>query len=176
MTDQEFDQLFDNGESILETLDISTAHRINCPTDLMTNQHPITPSPELVHQMTDHFVDTTKMVSLNPPTELIRKWEEDWHHSKVKHIELEDYIAAQSAQWGADQELEACINYFYEYDRQRWGENSKLITGLRAARRPKPPSLKEQALEALEEMNEPLGVVTVSRVSIIRRALEALDD
>jgi hypothetical protein len=39
MTDQEFDQLFDNGESILETLDLSTAHRINCPTDLMTNQH-----------------------------------------------------------------------------------------------------------------------------------------
>ena len=38
MTDQEFDQLFDNGESILETLDLSTAHRINCPTDLMTNQ------------------------------------------------------------------------------------------------------------------------------------------
>jgi hypothetical protein len=50
MTDQEFDQLFDNGESILETLDISTAHRINCPTDLMTNQHPITPPPELFAQ------------------------------------------------------------------------------------------------------------------------------
>ena len=40
MTDQEFDQLFDNGESILETLDLSTAHRINCPTDLMTNLSP----------------------------------------------------------------------------------------------------------------------------------------
>ena len=38
MTDQEFDKLFDNGESILETLDLSTAHRINCPTDPMTNQ------------------------------------------------------------------------------------------------------------------------------------------
>jgi hypothetical protein len=49
-------------------------------------------------------------------------------------------------------------------------------TSLRAALRPKPPSLKEMALEALEAMNEPLGVVTVSRVSIIRRALEALDD
>jgi hypothetical protein len=39
MTDQEFDQLFDNGESILETLDLSTAHRINCPTDPMTNPY-----------------------------------------------------------------------------------------------------------------------------------------
>jgi hypothetical protein len=37
MTDQELDQLFDNGESILDTLDLSTAHRINCPTDPMTD-------------------------------------------------------------------------------------------------------------------------------------------
>ena len=40
MTDQEFDQLFDNGESILDTLDLSTAHRINCPTDPMTDLSP----------------------------------------------------------------------------------------------------------------------------------------
>ena len=40
MTDQEFDQLFDNGESILKTLDLSTAHRINYPTDLMTDLSP----------------------------------------------------------------------------------------------------------------------------------------
>lgn len=33
MTDQEFDQLFDNGESILKTLDLSTARRINHPED-----------------------------------------------------------------------------------------------------------------------------------------------
>jgi hypothetical protein len=113
----------------------------------MTDQHPITPPPELVHQWVDMLSSRSDQA-----------------------------VFTMVAQWGADQELEACINYFYEYDRQRWGENSKLITGLRAARRPKPPSLKEQALEALEEMNEPLGVVTVSRVSIIRRALEALDD
>jgi hypothetical protein len=37
---------------------------------------------------------------ITPPPELIGKWEEDWHHSKVKHIELEDHIAAQ---YGADQ-------------------------------------------------------------------------
>ena len=58
------------------------------------------------------------------------------------------YIARHAAQWGADQ--------------------------LRAARRPKPPRLKEQALEALEHIlhnsSTELGAET------IRRALEALDD
>jgi hypothetical protein len=115
---------------------------------------------------------------ITPPPELIGKWEEDWHHSKVKHIELEDHIAAQAAQWGADQELEACINYFYEYDRQRWGENSKLITGLRAARRPKPPSLKEQALKLARSAGIDGAYVTFDpkELALIRRALEALDD
>ena len=79
------------------------------------------------------------------------------------------YIATQAAQWGADRELEACCEWIPK--RTSWDAER-----LRTARRPKPPSLKEQALEALEEMNEPLGVITVSRVSIIRRALEALDD
>ena len=107
---------------------------------------------------------------ITPPPELIGKWEEDWHHSKVKHIELEDHIAAQAARWGADQELEACCEWLSFYSATSDARD------LRIARRPKSPSLKAQALEALEEMNEPLGVVTVSRVSIIRRALEALDD
>ena len=47
---------------------------------------------------------------------------------------------------------------------------------LRAARRPKPPSLKEQALEALEALPTPAGQVTADRLATIRRALEALDD
>ena len=95
-----------------------------------------------------------------PPTELLGRWEEDWHHSKVKHIELEDYIATQSAQYGADQELEACIaniNTMYGKGKADW---------LRSMRRPKPPSLKEQALAALEDDD--------IDVYLIRRALEAL--
>jgi hypothetical protein len=44
---QEFDQLFDNGESILKTLDLSTAHRINYPTDLMTDQ-PLSPAAQAI--------------------------------------------------------------------------------------------------------------------------------
>jgi hypothetical protein len=95
---------------------------------------------------------------INPTPDLIVKWAS----SMCGYYE--------AAQWGADQELEACINYFYEYDRQRWGENSKLITGLRAARRPKPPSLKEQALERLELAKKYIDVEP------ILRALEVLPE
>ena len=48
-----------------------------------------------------------------------------------------------AAQWAADQELEACCEWLGGYTSDRMA-----IYFLRAARRPKPPSLKEQALEA----------------------------
>ena len=106
--------------------------------------------------------------SITPPPELIGRWEEDWHHSKVKHIELEDHIANEAAQWGADQELEACC------------ETLDMVNGsnywsqvLRSGRRPKPPSLKERALAALNEIEDQmLGPTTQEK--LIRQALEAL--
>jgi hypothetical protein len=116
----------------------------------MTNQHPITPPPELVQQ-----------------------WEEDWHHSKVKHIEFEPYIAAQAAQWGADQELLACGNYLKQC--AQWEEED--VTEFYNYRRPKPPSLKELALEALDQADKGLNKSEWQQCSdTIRRALEALPD
>jgi hypothetical protein len=48
---------------------------------------------------------------------------------------------------------------------------------LLAARRPKPPSLKEQALAALDQLKTgALCSDSVAAESTIRRALEALDD
>jgi len=124
----------------------------------MTQEHPITPPPELMHQ---------------------------WHKEACKdpcngstffESKTLKHIATQAARWGGDQELEACINYFHEYD-PSWGEDSELITGLRAARRPKPPSLKEQALQALallkvDASTHGLGFDS----SAIRRALESLPE
>ena len=73
-------------------------------------------------------------------------------------------------QCGADQELQACCEWLaYE------GHEHEHLA-LRAARRPEPPSLKEQALEALEALPTPAGQVTADRLATIRRALEALDD
>ena len=115
----------------------------------MTQQHPITPPPELVQQ-----------------------WEEDWHHSKVKHIELEPYIAARAAQWGADQELEACC----EWLGCGW-KDIELVDKLRSARRPKPPSLKEQAQAELKRLIALIPTEgAIAMAEPIRRALEQLDD
>jgi len=104
---------------------------------------------------------------ITPPPELVQQWEEDWHHSKVKHIELEPYIAAQAAQWGADQELEACCEWVGAVD-------GKYGPRLRLARRPKPLSLKEQALNVLKDLSN--GIETADSWHVIQSALEQLDD
>ena len=114
---------------------------------------------------------------ITPPPELIEQWEEDWHHSKVKHIELEPYIAAQAAQWGADQELEACYEWFQEfYKTESWVKHD--LKHFRTARRPKPPNLKEQALKEMDKLDAMWDVTSFEDKSLdtIRRALEALPD
>ena len=111
----------------------------------------------------------TQKHPITPPPELIGKWEEDWHHSKVKHIELEDHIAAQAAQWGADQELEACcawVDYHCSKDAS---------LDLSADRRPKPPSLKEEARQIIDCIIEGDCLNDDDAVTL-RRVLEALDD
>jgi len=77
------------------------------------------------------------------------------------------------AQQIADQELEACVEWL---DR-----NSPVIGGfhLRIDRRPKPPSLKEQALEALQFVDEKLDLPLhnhCNAIHTIRRALNELPD
>lgn len=87
--------------------------------------------------------------------------------------------ATELAQKIADQELEACVEWIAGQD---WTWTS---AQLRRARRPKSPSLKQQALEALEQVDG-WAVTSVSQLAIhenlvagvdtIRRALEALPD
>jgi hypothetical protein len=76
-----------------------------------------------------------------------------------------DAVFLEAARWGADQELKACCELMDEWELDQ--------TDLRFARRPKPPSLKEQALEALDRMDQ---FPTAEDQYIIRRALEQLDD
>jgi hypothetical protein len=85
-------------------------------------------------------------------------------------FEVKMKFATYAARWGADQELEACCEWLSvpcpSYGRE-----------LRNARRPKPPSLKEQALEALNQADEGLNESEwQQRSDTIRRALEQLDD
>jgi hypothetical protein len=75
-----------------------------------------------------------------------------------------------AAQWGADQELEACLKHLF----QRGFFDADILC-LRAARRPKPPSLKEQALLAIDTAVADYRL-SADVASVVRRALEALDD
>jgi hypothetical protein len=119
--------------------------------------------------------------SFVPPPELVEQW------SDIKPMEnavVQNWvkIATQAAQWGSDQELEACGRWLEDQlcmppdARTRFSSPADVITQLNGSRRPKLPSLKEQALEALEALPTPAGQVTADRLDTIRRALDALDD
>jgi hypothetical protein len=82
-------------------------------------------------------------------------------------------VAAFAAQWGADQELEACCEWFV----RDWTD-IETTNKLRAARRPKPPSLKELALEAFYAVATGANDIREQHQDLdtIRRALEQLND
>ena len=103
---------------------------------------------------------------ITPPPELVEQWlSEHYGAVSVTPGAATSHVATKAAQWGADQELDACCEWLecnYNYP--------QVNHPLRGARRPKPPSLKEQALDEL---------VAAERLypadwSTIRRALEAL--
>ena len=106
----------------------------------------------------------------SPPPELVEQWEQQFlERPTMNGCFVQSYIATKAAQWGADQELEACVEWL---DR-----NSPVIGGfhLRIDRRPNPPSLKEEALLVIDTAVNDYRMSS-DAASIIRRALEALDD
>jgi len=111
-----------------------------------------------------------------PPPELVQQWIGEFFGCKVSGelASSEQFLANRAAQWGADQELEACCAFAQNHS---WG----LVNGLhvesaiRAARRPKPQSLKEQALDELH-ISFDRGYLKKEAADTIRRALEQLDD
>ena len=111
----------------------------------MSNQRPIVPSPEQVDQWFNDAVGSASLLNSTP-----------------KYC-----IATQAAQWGADQELEACCEWVGKV------AIVQIANNLRTARRPKPPSLKEQALAVLDHTQKGYGLAEVD-LDTIRRALEAL--
>ena len=101
----------------------------------------------------------TNQHPITPPRKLLDKW---------NNLPLStEEIFVIVAQWGADQELEACCQWV------DWKWSGTKSRELRAARRPKPPSLKEQALAELAEWE---NVMDIAPDSPIRRALEALPE
>jgi hypothetical protein len=88
----------------------------------MTQEHPITPPPELV----EDWIEIAKPLPQRSPDP--------------------NELAILAARWGADQELEACVEWLVAND---WKAVHK---HLRTARRPKPPSLKEPTDKELAEL------------------------
>ena len=113
----------------------------------MTNQnHLFTPPPKLLQQWANEAIAPDGF-----PTEA--KWQRKF--------------ATLAAQWGADQELDACCE---------WLPSDLTIDGecLRDVRRPKPPSLAEEALAAQQRMC--CGMSNHGDWDVIYRALERLKE
>jgi hypothetical protein len=121
----------------------------------MTN-HSITPPPELVQQLCDSAALSRSFKNIS-----------------IREVDV--LLILEAFEAGAAQELEACVEWFQEfYKTESWVKHD--LKHFRAARRPKPSSLKEQALMALEVLPTPDGQVTldITDLNTIRRALEAL--
>jgi hypothetical protein len=106
---------------------------------------------------------------ITPPPELRREWRQEAPRARDCGIAREDWLMDRAAQWGADQELEACCDWL--------GGGGYAGTGsaLRVARRPKPLSLKERAIKDLAEIGTHyICPGAADLIKTIRRALEAL--
>lgn len=107
---------------------------------------------------------------INPPSlTLIKKWIID--NGLTVSIAEASAIASLASRLGADQELEACCAWLMT------GWDDVRADKLRAARRPKQSSLKEQALEAMDRCDNEIWCEEIERdLAIIRTALEQLSD
>ena len=121
-----------------------------------------------------------------PPPELVQRLLQlcDTNEHPGWHWKTRDPAVAllkEACQYGADLELEAFCEWLREAKNHGLGYEygQELANRLRAARRPspKPPSLKEQALEDLESLIADLASHGMGfKATNIRRALEALSD
>ena len=114
----------------------------------------------------------TQQHPITPPAELIEDWIEIAKPEPWKRPPDPNVLCTLAAQWGADRQLEADAEWLEQYSLDA---PHLTITptgkGLVEAMRPKPPSLKQQALIALDDAD-----LDAAHENILRRALEALPD
>lgn len=111
---------------------------------MTNNNHPITPSPELV-----------------------QKWDNDWHRSKIKYDTLSTFVATQAARWGADEQLKMDATWVALQTSNQMS-SKRLI----AEMRPKPPSLKEQSIALIDKIQGNKEMWDIRDLDVIRQALE----
>lgn len=112
----------------------------------MTEQHPITPPPELV---------------------------EDWAHMLV--MDTDSYVFTQAARWGADQQLEQDAKWL-DTNALFSSHLTITPSGdaLRQVMRPKTPSLKQQALCQLDILDNKSNLQC--NLAVIRRVIESMPE
>ena len=119
----------------------------------MTEQHPITPPPELVHQW----------------------WEEADQYQDDPEVYF-DHVVTVAACWGADQQLELDARWL---DHNALNETHLKITPigdvLKEAMRPKAPTLNSIALRMLSVIERDARYLP-EITDTIRKALEQLND
>jgi len=123
---------------------------------------------------------------ITPPLELVQQWlcSDDYPWGPLEQTSITitanrlQNIATAAAQWGADQELKACCDHMRDH---QWGfvdlpDGTKIHRAiyLQQTRRPKPPSLKEQALKLMQTYGASALKLDSGQCETIRLALEAL--
>ena len=115
---------------------------------------------------------------ITPTHEQVALWGWQAPEARDAGVTRERYIATKAARWGADQELEACCllaetNPVCGTKHQR----RTLVAMIKERRRPKPPSLKEQALAELDLLKADATTHGLGfDAPAIRRALESLPE
>jgi hypothetical protein len=119
---------------------------------------------------------TNQKHPITPPLEMVEQWA-DMLSSRSDYA-----VFSLAAQWGADQEMEACCQHVQK-DVTEFTSHAHLCAqrksdGLRAARRPKPPSEAEQALAALEAdpKDGAMIMIDAEQFSIVHHALQRLKE
>ena len=108
----------------------------------------------------------TNQHPITPPLELVQQWVDMLSHRS------DHDVFSLAARWGADQELAACCMWI---TREKSVLVAEELGNARQARRPKPPTLKEQALAELEILRGDANAHGLGfDAPAIRRALEAL--
>jgi len=129
---------------------------------------------------------TDQQHPITPPPELRSQWRiEAPSYCKDYYISREDWLMDRAAQWGshqrgtineamlqerADQELEACCEWLRsQHHSDTWPNR------IRAARRPKPPTLAEQATADLDDaVMRGDCITTTDAMPVLRAALARL--
>jgi hypothetical protein len=98
-----------------------------------------------------------------PPPELAMQWIKQLFDNSDDPVQSGYLLIKVAAQYGADQELEACCEWLEDVD---CDDPQDTAAELRAARRPEPPSLKERLSKAIVDGDERKAL----------KLLEQLDD